>query len=172
MESFYSKGYVCYLRARKMNDIIEKSIHKRKAIMSLRRIAAAYEKVQCEYNHSSHTNYDGLKVHALLFSNEMIISFVSSADKGFQESDLLYVIDDIRRLIAYFAAEGVTLEGGVSYGELYISGNINIGPAIVKAVLIKPKGESGVWMDTEIMKYIESKDAFSDCFVGTKLKEG
>ena len=27
MEEFYSKGYVCYLRASQMNDLIEKSVY-------------------------------------------------------------------------------------------------------------------------------------------------
>ena len=44
MERFYSKGYVCYLRASQMNDLIEKGTHDEQALGALEKIATAYQK--------------------------------------------------------------------------------------------------------------------------------
>ena len=82
-----------------------------------------------------------------------------------------FVLDDIRELLAFFRKEGVALEGGISYDDVYSSGNINIGPAIVKAVLAKPKTESGIWLDNQIIIFIENKETFVNYISGTRLNE-
>ena len=54
MEEFYSKGYVCYLRASQMNDLIEKSVYDEHELGVLKKIASAYEKIQGEYDSKIH----------------------------------------------------------------------------------------------------------------------
>ena len=52
MVKFYSKGYVCYLRASQMNDLIEKSAYDERKRGVLKKIASAYETIQSELESS------------------------------------------------------------------------------------------------------------------------
>lgn len=149
MEEFYSKGYVCYLRASQMNDLIEKSVYDEHELGVLKKIASAYEKIQGEYDSKIYNSDNGLKMHLSLFSNEMFITYVQTkeSDVGLMQEQLKRVLDEVRQVVSFFQNEKVALGGGISYDKVFHRGNINIGPAVVKAVLAakKEKRESG-WM--------------------------
>lgn len=171
MEMLYSQGYVCYLQASQMNDLIEKSALNEHALGALEKVARIFQKKQREFEHRYDCLDNGIRVHSSLFSNEMIISYVHSNENGtgIMEGPLKFVLNDICDLLDYFRKEGITLEGGIAYDDVYSSGNINIGPAIVKAVLAKPKTESGIWLDKEIIVFVENKEIFSHFISGARL---
>lgn len=173
MEKFYSKGYVCYLRASQMNDLIEESVYDERKLVILKRVASAYGKIQGEYESKIHTSDNGLKMHLSLFSNEMFITYVQTneSDAGIMQEQLKFVLDEVRQVLSFFQKEKVALEGGISYDKVYHSGNINIGPAVVKAVLTTKKGEKGVWLDDSIIESIKNNELFDNYISGTKLNE-
>ena len=173
MEKFYSKGYVCYLRASQMNDLIEESVFDERKLGILKRVASTYGKMQSEYESKSHALDNGLKVHLSLFSNEMFISYIqdNESDAGLMEEQLKFVLDEVRQVLSFFQKEKVALEGGISYDNVYYSGNINIGSAVVKAVLTAKKGEKGVWLDDSIIESIKDNEMFDNYISGSKMNE-
>ena len=50
-------------------------------------------------------------------------------------------------------------------------GNINIGPAVVKAVLAAKKGEKGVWLDDNIIESIKDNELFDNYISVARLNE-
>ena len=173
MEKFYSKGFVCYLRASQMNDLIEKSVYGEFELDAIKKIASTYETIQSEFESRSIVEDNGLEVYSSLFSNEMFISYVQSNENetGITEAQLKYVLDDVCKVLSFFQKEEVTMEGGISYDEVYHSGNINIGPAIVKAVLTTQKGKKGIWLDDNILEFTKSNKLFDNYIIGGKLSE-
>lgn len=173
MKKFYLKGYVCYLRASQMNDLIEKSVCDEQIFDVLKTTATVPQRILQEFERSHSDVDDGLKMYFSLFSNEMFIFYLHQNEKdvGLTEDELRFVLDDIRELLTDFHRESVTLEGGISYDDVYHSGNINIGPAIVKAVLAKPKTASGIWLDKEIIEFIENNEKFCNYISDTRLRE-
>ena len=173
MKMFYKKGYVCYLKASQMNSLIEQSINDKQAFNRLKRIATAYQRKQIELESRHFGADDGLLLHSTLFSNEMFITYVHVKEEntGIEEDGLRLVLDDIQELLASFRRDGITLEGGLSYDNVYHSGNIIIGPAVVKAVIAKPKSELGIWLDKDIFDFIENNTAFERYVSGRKLCE-
>lgn len=173
MEMFYKKGYVCYLRASQMNGLIEQSVNDVQAFNRLKRIATAYQRKQKELESRHFSADNGLLLHSTLFSNEMFITYVhvKKENTGIEEDELRLILNDIQELLAYFRHEGITLEGGLSYDNVYHSGNMIIGPAVVKAVIAKPKSELGIWLDMDICKFIENNDAFESYVSGRKVLE-
>lgn len=173
MKRFYSKGYVCYLRASQMNDLIKESVCDKQILGVLKKIETAYQSIMRKFE-SRHSGADDvLKVHSSLFSNEMFIFYLQSNENvaGIIEDELRFVLDDILELLTDFRKESVTLEGGITYDDVYHSGNINIGPAIVKAVLAKPKMESGIWLDKKIIEFIENNEKLCKYISDTRLRE-
>ena len=107
MEKFYSKGYVCYLRASQMNDLIEESVYDERKLVILKRVASAYGKIQGEYESKIHTSDNGLKMHLSLFSNEMFITYVQTneSDAGLMQEQLKFVLDEVRQVLSFFQRE-------------------------------------------------------------------
>ena len=173
MEEFYSKGYVCYLRASQMNDLIKKSVYDEHELGVLKKIASAYEKIQGEYDSKIHNSDNGLKTHLSLFSNEMFITYVQTkeSDVGLMQEQLKRVLDEVRQVVSFFQNEKVALEGGISYDKVFHMGNINIGPAVVKAVLAAKKGEKGVWLDDNIIESIKDNELFDNYISVARLNE-
>ena len=166
MEKFYSKGYVCYLCASQMNDLIEKSVFDERKFDILKRVASAYGKMQSEYENESHASDKGLKVHLSLFSNQMFISYIqgNESDVRLMEEQVKLVLDEVRQVLSFFQKEKVALAGGISYDNVYHSGNIIIGPAVVKAVLTAKKGKKGVWIDDSLIESIRDNALFDGYF--------
>lgn len=173
MEKFYSKGYVCYLRASQMNDLIKKSVFDERKLDVLKRVASAYGKMQGEYESKSHTLDNGLKVHLSLFSNEMFISYIqdNESDVGLMDEQIKFVLDEVRQVLSFFQKEKVALDGGISYDKVYHSGNINIGPAVVKAVLTAKKGGKGVWLDDSVIESIKDNEMLDNYISESKMNE-
>ena len=173
MEKFYSEGYVCFLRASQMEDLIEESVYDECKLDALKKVVLAYGKMQSEYESKSHHLDNGLKVHLSLFSNQFFIFCIQDTESDVDHMDehLKFVLDEVRQVLSFFQKEKVALEGGIAYDKIYHSGNINIGPAVVKAVLAAKKGENGVWLDNGIIELIKDNELFNNYISGTKLNE-
>ena len=168
--SLYENYYVCYASVYDLNELTLSNQNKTDYINELDRVTNVIKRFEKVFYHQALETCK-ISVHLNLFSNYFILSFKSSESTNEYNRTVFDKIQkDLCDIQYWFSLHDVWINGGIAYGPFYNSGDINIGPALVNAVLAsKDKRKPFIYLHDSIQQtdydYI---DWMFECFSNDK----